>query len=58
MGGQVGGWKERWQGLNKISTHLNAPGLQLLFCGAQIKGDGGTGIVDPENREDLAIAEL
>lgn len=54
----MGGWKEKWWGLNKISTHLNAPGLQLLFSSSQIKGDGRTGIVDPENREHLAVAEL
>lgn len=46
------------EGLSEISTHLNAPGLQLLLGSAQIEGDGGTGIVDPENREDLAVAEL
>lgn len=40
------------------STHLNAPGLQLLFRGSQIEGDGGAGVVDPQNGEDLAIAEL
>lgn len=40
------------------STHLNAPGLQLLLDGSQVKGDGCTGVVDPEDGEDLAIVEL
>lgn len=39
-------------------THLNAPGLQLLFCSSQVKGDGCTGIVNPEDCEDLAIVQL
>lgn len=40
------------------STHLDAPGLQLLFYSAQVQGDRCTGIVDPEDCEDLAIVQL
>lgn len=40
------------------STHLDAPGLQLLFYSAQVQGDGCTGIVNPEDCQDLAISQL
>lgn len=30
----------------------------MLFCSSQVKGDRCTGIVDPEDCENLAIVEL
>lgn len=58
MGRQTARWTKGGTQAQPASTHLNAPGPQLLFCGFQVKGDGCTGIVDPEDREDLAIVQL
>lgn len=57
--GQTGGQTDRREMVESQEnrTHLDAPGLQLLLGGPQIEGDGRTGVVDPENREDLSIVQ-
>jgi len=41
-----------------LGRDLNDSGLQLVFCGLKIEGDGCIGIVSLEDCEDLAILQL